>query len=265
MRDTLHTRRRPLAAARLTGPAPGAPGWAHPYPISPWSPLLYADGGDGGGDGAAPAGDPPQPAADTGQTDGGQGEPKPPAADKAKTDDKDATISRLEAALKAANAEQAKSRTVAKQKAAEEARQALAQEIGKALGLVQGDEAPDPAKLAEAVAQKDATIAEREAAIRTKDVELAVWARADKLAAKAGALLDSRSFLKAVADLDPAAKGFTTALDDAIKAAVKANPAYAATPPAGRAGGDLTGGTGESGARQRPTSLSAAVRGALGT
>lgn len=34
-----------------------APGWAHPYPAGPLSPVLYADGGEGGDDGAEGEGD----------------------------------------------------------------------------------------------------------------------------------------------------------------------------------------------------------------
>lgn len=259
-------------------------GWSHPYGNHPFSPFLYADGGDGDGSGSGDGsgdgragGDGGQGGdsgrtgesggagtgagqGDTGGKDGGQG-----GSGKDGGDDPAATIKRLEKELADTRKEASKDRTAAKQQAADDAVKALTEKLGKALGLVKEDGPPDPAKLAEAVAQKDNTIAERDSTIRAKDVELSVWARADKLNAKASALLDSRSFLKAIADLDPSAKGYTTALDDAIKTAVKDNPSFAAAQSAGKSGGDLSSGSGEGGAKSRPTSLSAAVRGSFGT
>lgn len=249
-------------------------GWAHPYGHGPFSPFLYADGGDGdgsgsgsgdaGGDGSAGdgggTGDGGDSGGDSGQGsgDGGSGKDTGQGKD-GKGDDLSATVKRLEKELADARKDAGKARTDAKKQAADDAVAALTAKLGKALGLVKDDSPPDPAKLAEAIAQKDTTIAERDTALRTKDVELAVWSRADKLSAKAGSLLDSRSFLRAISALDPTAKGFTTALDQAIKDAVKDNPAFAATAPAGKSGGDLSGGTGEGTAKKRSTSLSGAV------
>lgn len=103
--------------------------------------------------------------------------------------------------------------------------------------------------------------------LRELSVRDAVRERAEKHSAKASALLDSMAFRQKIADLDPTSKTFGANLDDAIKTAVKDNPAYAAQT-AGKSGGDLSGGTGEgaaSKASKRPTSLSAAVRGTFGT
>ncbi|MFJ3097356.1 hypothetical protein [Streptomyces hydrogenans] len=242
-------------------------GWAHPYSTGPFSPFLYADGGDG--DGSASGSDADQSggqAADqggqqSGQTDStGSGDGQRSGQQTATTggDDQAATVKRLEKELADARKEAAKDRTTAKQQAADEAVKALTEKLGKALGLVKDDVPPDPAALAKAIEQKDSALTERESALRAKDVELAVWARAEKAGAKASALLDSRSFTRSLADLDPTAKGFTTALDDAIKAAVKDNPAFAVQQPAVRSGGDLSGGTGES-KTKRSGSLSGAV------
>lgn len=256
---------------RKTLPRLGAAsGWAHPYATGPFSPYLYADGGDdaGSGSGSSDTGgtgdsgntdDGGSSGGDSGNGDSGNSSQNSGQGKDDKSDDSTATIKRLEKELADARREAGKSRNDAKKQAADDAVRSLTEKLGKALGLVKDDAPPDPAKLAEAIAAKDTTIAEREAALRTKDVELAVWSRADKLSAKAGALLDSRSFLRAIADLDPSAKGFTTALDDAIKAAVKDNSAFAAAAPAGKSGGDLSGGTGESGAKKRSSSLSGAV------
>ncbi|MCG7203964.1 hypothetical protein [Streptomyces arenae] len=263
---------------RKTLPRLAGGGWAHPYPIAPFSPFLYADGGDGGGSGSG-SGDAGGDGGDGGSGDGGTGDGGGSGdggnsgggdggsgggqGDGGKGKDggeDDATrIKRLERELHAARLEAGKSRNDAKRQAADDAVRALTQQLGKALGFVKDDTPPDPKALAEAITAKDTTIAERDASLRTKDVELAVWARADKLSAKAGALLDSRSFLRAIGDLDPAAKGFTTALDDAIKAAVKENPSFAAVAPAGKSGGDLSGGTGEGGAKKRTGSLAGAI------
>jgi len=245
-----------------------ATGWAHPYGHGPFSPYVYADGGDGDGSGSG-SGDAaghlgPHTTA-TGDGTTGQTGQQPAAGQTSGGDDLSATVKRLEKELADARREAGKERTAAKQQAADAAVADLTARLGKALGLVKDDAPADPKALADAIAQKEAALTEREAALRAKDVELAVWARADKQSAKASALLDSRAFVRALADLDPSSKGFTTALDDAIKAAVKDNPSFAAATAATASGADLSGGTGEGSARQRPTSLHAAVRGAFGT
>lgn len=116
--------------------------------------------------------------------------------------------------------ENAKDRTTSKSQAAEEARAELAQTIGKALGLVK-DEAIDPAKLTE---QLTATqVQAKQAAL-----ELAVF-KATPDASVATALLDSRSFLAKIADIDPAD---AVALAAAVSEAVNENPALGKRAPA---------------------------------
>jgi hypothetical protein len=249
-------------------------GWAHPYSIAPFSPFLYADGGDGGGSGSG-SGD---AGGDGGPGDGGgsgdgdgsgggdSGQGAGTGGDSGKGDqgkdgdDLAATVKQLKKELADARKDAGKARTDAKKQAADDAVSALTQQLGKALGFVKDDTPPDPKALADAIAQKDTALSEKESALRAKDVELAVWSRAEKLSAKAGALLDSRSFLREIADLNPSDKGFTTALDTAIKDALKENPtAFGTTQAAGKSGADLSGGTGESGAKKRSGSLAGAI------
>ncbi|MGW4850153.1 hypothetical protein ACWEPZ_02830 [Streptomyces sp. NPDC004288] len=103
-----------------------------------------------------------------------------------------------------------------------------------------------------------AEIQKRDAQLRELTVRDAIRDRAEQHGAKASALLDSVSFRQKIADLDPADKTFGANLDDAIKAAVKDNPAFAAQS-AGRSGADLSGGTGEGGTRNRSGSLAGAI------
>lgn len=135
--------------------------------------------------------------------------------------------------------EAGKARTTAKANAAAEARDALAKEIGKALGLVKDDETPDPAKLTE---QLTAT----QAQARQAAIELAVYKAAGKHSGDPIAILDSRTFLASVQALDPNGSDFPTALDAAIKAAVDGNPKLKATAPAaGASTVQHAGGSGE--------------------
>lgn len=196
-----------------------------------------ADGGDGGGGDSAGA-----EGANGDDSHGGEGLPDDPVALKAE-------IARL-------RRENASSRTNAKATAADEARTALAQEIGKALGLVTGDQAPDPAELT-----KQAQAAQ--AAARTAQVELAVYRAATTHQGDPNALLDSRAFLAKVADLDPAAADFQTKVSDAIKAAVTENPKLKVAPVAGASSVDHAGGTGEN--ANKPTTLAGAVNAHYGT
>lgn len=106
-------------------------------------------------------------------------------------------------------------RTVAKQNAADEARTALAQDIGKAIGLIKDDESTDPAKLTEQLTAQSAAADEARR-------ELAVF-RASAGKADAAKLLDSRSFLEKVKSVDLTDP---VALEEAIAEAVAANPFY---------------------------------------
>lgn len=249
--------------------------WAHPYGHGPFSPFLYADGGDGdgsgsgSGDGGTGDGAGSNGSGDgSGSGDGGAGGSGDTGAGKggkdSGTDDSAATIARLEKELDYARKEAGKARTTAKQAAADEAVKALTAKLGKALGFGDDDKAPTPEELTKALADRDTKLSAADMALRAKDVQLAVYGRAEVLKAKATALLDSVAFRGAIKDLDPSADDFETTLDAAIKKAVKANPAFEVAS-AGKSGGDLSGGTQEGSTKQRPTSLSAAVRGTFNT
>jgi hypothetical protein len=105
-------------------------------------------------------------------------------------------------------------RVNAKAQAATDARASMAQEIGKALGLIKGDEPADPAAL---TAQLTAAGADA----RQAKIELAVFRAAQATDADPSALLDSRAFLVKLADVDPSDAAAITA---AVTEAVAANP-----------------------------------------
>lgn len=122
----------------------------------------------------------------------------------------------------------------AKAGAAEEARKELANEVGKALGLVKDGEV-DPKRLV-----ADAEVARNEALNAQR--ELAVFRLSGKAGADPDALLDSNAFLRSIDGLDPKDEGKIT---EAIKAAVQGNARLSATPRAGSRSGNDSGGSGE--------------------
>lgn len=138
-----------------------------------------------------------------------------------------------------------------KRNAAEQAMTDLQRKVAEAFGIdVDGDGKPDPEKLAAdlARAQDDA---------RMRAVELAVYRAASDKNADPVALLDSRSFLDSVAELDPNTHDFPTRLSDKIAAATKDNPRLSA-------GGSNTGtrpgggiGQGGRGPQSGPTGVAA--------
>lgn len=254
-------RTRTLARHRLDGA-----GWAHPYPLDPFSPIVYASGaGDGGqgGDGGQPGGDPAgqqgDPAGQQGTGQGGQVPPvvKPAAPPQQGAEGDESTLPAwAQKALTDARAEAGKGRITAKQKAADDARQEIAQQIGKALGIVQDDGPPDPAKLTEQVADLSGQL-------RAARSELAAYRAAGTEGANAARLLNSRSFADKLAALDPTAEGFADALKKAITDEVATDPdLYRAT-----AAGPARGGAEFQGAPtgdRKPATLTDAIAARLG-
>lgn len=116
--------------------------------------------------------------------------------------------------------EAAKDRVAGKEKAADEARRAVLDEISKALGLSKSDEAPELT-----VEQLTAELAESKAAGHASALELAVYKAAGDLADPAR-LLDSQSFHTALKDVDLAD---SEAVKNAITAFTKDHPHFAKT------------------------------------
>lgn len=137
--------------------------------------------------------------------------------------------------------ESASQRTARQQ--AEQAAQQQADEriraVLKAAGYEANEDEDDPAKLAEA-ARAEREKAEADA--REARVELAVYRAAPDKNADAKALLDSRSFLQSIKDLDPTD---AEAVAAAVEKAVQDNPKLAVTQAATRSGADFTGGNGD--------------------
>ncbi|WP_371677918.1 hypothetical protein [Streptomyces sp. NBC_01276] len=199
----------------------------------------------GSGEGGDPAGPPAPPA-------GEPNNPPAPAAPPAPAGDP------------AAEQQLADATSRAEQAAAErdELRAAL-DAVTRALNPNGGDAEQDPAALAAAVAERDRLLAENASALRSARVELAVARVAGDQGARGDRLLNSRSFLASVADLDPTDTGFDAALTAAITGAVDADPDLYRAAPAGpaRGGGEFNGApTGE----RRPASLHDAIAARLG-
>jgi hypothetical protein len=160
-------------------------------------------------------------------------------------------------AIRDARSEAAKSRTTAKQSAAEEARQELTQQIAKALGL--GDDEPvDPAELT-------SQIEHAQAVAWRNGVELQVHRLAARHGADPDALLDSNAFIDSLDDLvedDPRSSDFATALEAKVQAALERSPKYRAAagqaPPAAPRPDPSQGPKGPA-APTRPTSLFDAI------
>lgn len=105
-----------------------------------------------------------------------------------------------------------------KRQAAETRAQNIEAAIKTALGLTEAP--PDPAALT-------AQLTEVQQAARQAQVELAVYRAAQSANINANALLDSRTFMLAIKDVDPSD---TEALSAAMTAAVEANPLLAPQP-----------------------------------
>lgn len=213
-------------------------------------------GGDGGalGAGGAPAGDP----APAGAPAGSQSDPAPadPPQDPAPSDppaDDEQGSQADDPKLKAARDEAAQNRIKAREAASE--KDQLIQTLGKALGLVKDDDeqgkGPDAEALAAQVekSQTEATEAAR---------ELAVYKAAATNGADPSKLLDSRSFLNSIKDVD---HGDEKALGAAIKAAVDNNKSFASARVAGASTADTASGPGGGSTPKADMSLADAVAG----
>lgn len=203
-----------------------------------------SDTGQGGSTGTTSTSSAEQSSQDDAQQQSGQGLPDDPEV--------------LKGIIADLRRENASDRTNAKATAAEEARTQLVQELGKALGLVKdGEDTPKPEELT-------AQVQAAQAAARQSAIELAVFKTASTHQGDPNALLDSRTFLAKVADLDPAAADFQGKVDAAIKEAVDGNPKLKAAPVATTSSVDHAGGTGDS-TRRTPKPLTDAVRAAYGS
>ncbi|MGH3863573.1 hypothetical protein [Actinokineospora sp.] len=117
------------------------------------------------------------------------------------------------------------------------AQQSIVDKIAAALGIAETGETPTVEQVTEQL-----TAAQRDA--RERAVDLAVYRAAPTAGADPDALLDSTTFRRRVADLDPGADGFGDKVAAAIAEAVKANPRLASTPAAApRSGGQISGGS----------------------
>lgn len=110
-----------------------------------------------------------------------------------------------------------------REQGAGQARQELIDQVKRSLGL--GEDVPlEPEQLT-------AQIADAQNAAFNSAVELQVYRLAGRLGANADALLDSRSFLESLADMDgddPRADDFQKALEAKVQAALERNAGYRA-------------------------------------
>ncbi|MYS72101.1 hypothetical protein GTY88_16975 [Streptomyces sp. SID5926] len=125
-----------------------------------------------------------------------------------------------------------KAKREALEKKAKDDQDTLMKRVAKAFGLETDEEKPPtPEELAQQLEEaRGETKASREAARQTQ-VELAVYKTAGKHGGDPDALLDSRTFAKAIAKLDPSAADFDEQVGKAVKTALDGNSKLAAKTP----------------------------------
>ena len=264
--------KRTLARQRLDGS-----GWAHPYGHGPFSPVVYADGGDGAESGSGSAGgdssfeaavaastgqEGQQAAQPSGQQAGQSRQPTDPWAGFQWDGQVDSLPDPIAKVIREAREEAGKARVVAKRNAADEARQELLASISKAIGLDEGEQPPTPEQLTEQLRQTTGELTSAQEQAASAAIELHIFKTAQRLGANADALLDSRAFCDTIDSLDPSdPEAFNKAVEKAINEALGRNPNLRAQA-AGRSGADLNGGSGEIGSRKRGEGgLAGAIRG----
>ncbi|WP_406188385.1 hypothetical protein [[Kitasatospora] papulosa] len=261
-------RKRTLARPRLDGA-----GWVTPYGLDPFSPIVYAggtgEGGQGGtgqpageqGTGQPQGGTEQQGGTGTGQDPAGQqpGQQQPgqqqATSGPRNGEDQAAYATRLETELAAARAEAGKSRVTAKQRAADEARTELTQQL---LGIL------DPSKTGQQATPEQLTqqVTDLSGDLKAARVELAAYRTAGREGANAERLLNSRAFADKLAALDPTDDQFAAQLKQAIADEVATDPGLYAAAPQGaqRSGAEFNGPPAE----RQPDNLTDAIAAAFG-
>lgn len=205
----------------MSTPAPATPEGTTPDPgTQPATPAAPP---------AAPT--PPEPAAPaTEPSEPNQPEPKAKAP-KFEGDFDPARFEKLVENLRGDVAAEKAKREALEQKAKDD-QDTLMKRVATAFGL-ETDEAkpPTPEELAKQLDEARGETKESRAQARQTQVELAVYKTAGTHGGDPDALLDSRSFAKAIEKLDPSNDGFGEAVAKAVKAAVDSNSKLAAKAP----------------------------------
>lgn len=219
-----------------------------PSTVVPPGAVVVEPEGAAGGDGAAP----PEGAGSSSSTEGAgstAGGSAPPESDKERGAGLSDDPATLKAEILRLRDESASNRVNAKKTAAEEARKAVIQEFGKALGFIKDEDA-------EKLSVGELTKKVSEATAETTDTkrELAIFKLAMTEGADPNKLLDSRSFLSEVKGIE---YNDSDKLKAAIKKAVDGNPTFKLVQVTGASSVDHAGGSGEKSGKAK--SLSQAV------
>ena len=223
-------------------------------PLSHPGIRFVGDGGDGSavGDGGAPAGDGQEvqggdesaPASNDAETPANDGQQAPQVDEQTGSQADDPK-------LRAARDEAYKNRQKANAAAQEKAD--LIQTLGKALGLVKDDDEQGKGPDAEALTKQ---IADEQAKATSAARELAVYKAAASNGADPAKLLDSRSFLSSIENVDHTDD---KAISAAIKSAVDGNRSFALARAAGASTADTASGPGGGSTPKADMSLNDAV------
>lgn len=147
----------------------------------------------------------------------------------------------LKAEISRLRRENAKDRTDAKAKAADDARNTLVADLAKALGISQTEKVTVES-LQEQLSGKDGELAKALEAAKTAATQTAIIRAASAANADADLLLDSARFQATLADVDTTD---SKAVETAITSWVKDHPKFAATQVVGASTIEHPGGTGE--------------------